>query len=1433
MDGDPSRGPPLPRDRLPPFHDSSFRAGAPGRDEALRMRPQSDLARRYSRSDLEPPPVSTRGHMGWSDHEPPPDSFSMRDGPPPRSGYSYSRPVDLVGTRSGPYPPSDLPRPPRSTRPDDYYNDHPHGMSSSQDGGMMASRLPPHRIARFENEAAAMESRSLNLPDARDPYRPPPGRLSGDPKSRPESYTEPPYYSSRPPIGHTGDPRAELALPRVHSPVPVSSAYPTAIPPRRVSNASPPYPADPADPALHRDKRARLDLYSERAQPSSDAMLRPPPLRTSSSHRSIASAASDWADHADLRERRPRDPMDAPFRGDIGGKGARSVDWADSERSQLSRRTSAVSHHTMEPGPCQSSEALPNQSSKVKRRKRAVLSCTECKQRKIKCDRNVPNCGSCVRRGVAHLCRWGDERDFLPAAPASNITPSNAALMARIAQLEAQVRVLQSSSSSPSAAHDVAASDRSLGQRAAVRYGASESSSGRSTRFSGPSSIQNPPDFTSRERNASDGKSRVDSASGRDVLAQHGEEEDDSEQSDESTESGAENAGDLLRALARGMSLKKTGRLPSTRRDQALPNERKTDASTAEREDGSSRASVRDAASSKARGFNAEDDGRASATNRRFSTLPDEEVTSAAMLNVFTASSIRNNAEALKTGLLEALDLLPPRHKTEALIDHYLSEAEPIVQSVHKPSLLQELKQFWATLDRVRDVTDAASTPPLPDLQFAALLLAICEAACEFMTPAEVLDSEICHSRTSINDQLALIARTSLALLGMGQFVRRPNIWGMQSVIVLRHYCFNRDHREEYTILATMAIKAAEFMGLHRLGSALKDEERWQDEKRASGHAADDGKDAVSSSNHRWKILSSTQIRDGFETESDGEDLDPDRRERADMNAMWLPRGVRRRTWDLAATKRYKEGSRVSRELGRKVWFAFATLDWLCASHFDRCYYCKDEMFTTQSPQNIDDCDLTDSDSTSPDNNSSSRNDTMRPHRMTNDFLDKVRIVSMPTTNSFIPIHIEICHTVRSISDALNHGDESFETVLAIEARFREILRSLPRFFKLDGESEYDPEIHRFHQERPYLSLQRAIIHEYVHHRLLKLHRLYMSRGYWNAKYIHSTRTCIESARVVIGILRALDNAGCRGQRYWIFKFHIFHALLALQVDLLYLARQPVNREIIAKRADVVAGLKMLHARTDVEGRNPVLASSLKVIKVLREEEQARRAKKTGTSEASAGSDFATASSPSDSTGSHKKSKGRDWTGASEATGDLAEHLERRVKETWHSVDVDKLRAQAEVVRSIAADARSPVAGIPPRLAAVSRTPSTEDDVSLRTAANVDDRARPLANGSGLDDDLAGLRSASLSDQEGRDTELDDYLKLLSSYQNPDDAPDGAHFFDVLDDMVFENGSASKLNFGKAVTLPLTSDPSPPLPMLRGTMDLAAAGAGFDAFTAA
>ena len=46
--------------------------------------------------------------------------------------------------------------------------------------------------------------------------------------------------------------------------------------------------------------------------------------------------------------------------------------------------------------------------TEAKRRKRAPLSCLQCKRRKVKCDKDRPACGGCVKNGVGHLCEFVD-----------------------------------------------------------------------------------------------------------------------------------------------------------------------------------------------------------------------------------------------------------------------------------------------------------------------------------------------------------------------------------------------------------------------------------------------------------------------------------------------------------------------------------------------------------------------------------------------------------------------------------------------------------------------------------------------------------------------------------------------------------------------------------------------------------------------------------------------------------------------------------------------------------------------------------------------------------------------------------------------------------------------------------------------------------------
>ncbi len=364
MDGNSSRGPPLPRERLPPPpHESSYRSMGAARDDTLRMRLHPDPAQRYPRSEIESHlPTQARTSTAWADHEATQasGSYGMRAEPmlSHRPIPPYPRAGDPSGPRSAPYPPSDLPRPSWSARPaDDYYAAPQHGMTSLRDSGSTTASRPFHRRpSHYEEDALSM---TMPMSDSRDPYRSP-KRHPADPKPRQNGYAEPPYYHSRPPLGHTADPRSDYPPPaRARSPGEMQAGYPVASPPRRVSNASPPYPVGLADDSRHRGKRARLDLYSERAQPGPDTVLRPPPLRASSSYRSAASIASTstgWVDGSDMRERRPRDGVDGPFHIDGGSKGMRNVEWAETERASPGRRPSTFSHHTLDAATTASSE---------------------------------------------------------------------------------------------------------------------------------------------------------------------------------------------------------------------------------------------------------------------------------------------------------------------------------------------------------------------------------------------------------------------------------------------------------------------------------------------------------------------------------------------------------------------------------------------------------------------------------------------------------------------------------------------------------------------------------------------------------------------------------------------------------------------------------------------------------------------------------------------------------------------------------------------------------------------------------------------------------------------------------------------------------------------------------------------------------------------
>lgn len=67
-------------------------------------------------------------------------------------------------------------------------------------------------------------------------------------------------------------------------------------------------------------------------------------------------------------------------------------------------------------------DASPSELKIKKRKRRAVLSCNDCRRRKLKCDRELP-CNRCINGGIANACAYGHENDSTLA----DVLTSNAA----------------------------------------------------------------------------------------------------------------------------------------------------------------------------------------------------------------------------------------------------------------------------------------------------------------------------------------------------------------------------------------------------------------------------------------------------------------------------------------------------------------------------------------------------------------------------------------------------------------------------------------------------------------------------------------------------------------------------------------------------------------------------------------------------------------------------------------------------------------------------------------------------------------------------------------------------------------------------------------------------------------------------------------------
>jgi hypothetical protein len=149
----------------------------------------------------------------------------------------------------------------------------------------------------------------------------------------------------------------------------------------------------------------------------------------------------------------------------------------------------------------------------------------------------------------------------------------------------------------------------------------------------------------------------------------------------------------------------------------------------------------------------------------------------------------------------------------------------------------------------------------------------------------------------------------------------------------------------------------------------------------------------------------------------------------------------------------------------------------------------------------------------------------------------------------------------------------------------------------------------KLHAQKPYLSIQRVVIYMYIHHRLLKLHRLYMPRAYQGTdpKYHNSREVCLESADVILSCYNELVQADSPLHRWWSFRMWLFDAVSTLQIDLLYRIAQPLDSNLIRRQADVEQGINLLQPHTTLEKSNKFLPAAISALRALQREEKLKR----------------------------------------------------------------------------------------------------------------------------------------------------------------------------------------------------------------------------------
>lgn len=187
--------------------------------------------------------------------------------------------------------------------------------------------------------------------------------------------------------------------------------------------------------------------------------------------------------------------------------------------------------------------------------------------------------------------------------------------------------------------------------------------------------------------------------------------------------------------------------------------------------------------------------------------------------------------------------------------------------------------------------------------------------------------------------------------------------------------------------------------------------------------------------------------------------------------------------------------------------------------------------------------------------------------------------LSVPTSMSAFLLRVRLADLCRQVIDtlptiSLDPQETDYDTVLALDAKFRGLLHDLPQFFQLDPISVQQTE--QICRERPYLPWHRIALHLGINTRICRLHRPFHLAVSTNPRFAFSRTACIKAAQSVLELRRSMEEldrvGGLKPSRFWVIQ-HVFLAAITLATDV---SLDPTASYASVRKAEVLAACRML-----------------------------------------------------------------------------------------------------------------------------------------------------------------------------------------------------------------------------------------------------------------